>query len=128
MSKNPYLDELEELQSAHAVASNMARMLRIVHGDYKRAMTLVNAHMGIIGKRIAEIKSGTDSIVTDHAVVRYLQRYANMDIEKIKERIAELPEDEKIVIANNVITVGKDINKSKESQDDETKTRNNIFS
>lgn len=111
--ENPYLEELEELQAAWAVASSMKKMLKTVSADYAKTMTLINSHIAILGKRIAEIKNGAEVIITDHAVVRYLQRYGGMDIDLIKEKISALPDAEKIVIAGNIITVGEDVNKPK---------------
>lgn len=105
--------ELEALQTAHGVLCQHSRELKKIRTEWTQAATLVNAYMGLIGRRINQIKSGTEEIITDHAIVRYLERFTDVDVEAIRERVAELPDEEKIVVNNNIITVGANIKEKK---------------
>lgn len=106
-------DELEELQRVHCILSIKKRELSNWHKDYAKLMTVVNSLTSTIGQQINLIKSDVEEIITDHAIVRYLERYNNLDLEKVKEQVKKLPQEEKIVYNNNIITVGRNIKEAK---------------
>ena len=106
--------KLSELQQAHAVLTQTKRALKENNKRVADTMTLINAGLRIVGAEIESIKSTDEELITDHAVVRYLQRYTDVDIEKVKASIRKLPDASKVVINKNVITVGDMVNTPRE--------------
>lgn len=101
--------ELVELQAAMSRLGQWRNELMNWKSDYTRAMSVNTSLTQVIGKRINELKSGPDESITDHALMRYLERYTEVDIEEIREKIRQLPELDKVVINHNTITVGPNV-------------------
>ena len=99
--------ELSELQAAHSELGHIKKELFDWHKDYTRLMTAINACMGVLGKSINELKSSPDEIITDHTIIRYLERYTDYNLEIVKQAIRDLPTTEKRVENNNILTVHK---------------------
>ena len=52
-----------------------------------------------------ELGNEHDVIVTDHAMLRYLERYMGIDMDKIYLKILQLPKDDVTRFGNTIVTV-----------------------
>lgn len=62
-----------------------------------------------IEMEIAKLKDISDSpIITEHALLRYVERQMGIDLEKVHQEILDLPDELKIKSGNTIITVYTD--------------------
>ena len=108
--------ELQEMQRAVSRLGAWRQELIDWKREYARVMTTLNGMIGNLGKRINDIKSGTDEIITDHALIRYLERYEEYDLDSLRDKVRNLPDTKKTVINNNIITVGDNLPPVKEER------------
>lgn len=85
--------ELSELQSRYG---KFARRKNEIHASMKpltSELARVNSEIARLGVRISQLKHGKKDVphVTDHAVVRYLERNMGMDIDALRNSIMVHP-------------------------------------
>lgn len=64
-----------------------------------------NREIKEINIKMNNLRPGKEPIVTEHALLRYAERFMGVDINKIHAEIMNLPETDKIVSGNTVVTV-----------------------
>lgn len=64
-----------------------------------------NRRIKEINMKMAELHPQKGFIVTEHALLRYLERFEGIDINRIHDEIMKLPEKDKVKANNTIITV-----------------------
>lgn len=116
MSKIDKDIELDQLQAEHALLTNNLKELATYMNDIGQIQRFTKLRLKHIGSRIADLKKQNETLVTDHAVIRYLARYTDFDLDEVHKKIEELPDNEKVIEYGNVLTVGKNL--AQRSKDD----------
>lgn len=100
--------KLKDLQRKYSELQAYRESINLTKTELTTLSTIINANLKVIGKEIQRLKNEVvDMSITDHAVLRYLERYQNLNTEKIKQKILDLPLDEKVIVENKVLTVGE---------------------
>lgn len=116
-------DRLNELQSKHRQLMLERQPIQEEYKNKAKELDKVrkklyskNAEVKKIGEQIFHLKHDGDTPhVTDHAVVRYLERVEGLDIWQIRAKVAN---DKNAVREGNVIvTVNEDLGEPNEQQD-----------
>lgn len=63
-----------------------------------------------IKAQIDELSPDDSVIVTEHALLRYIERYMGIDIQKVHDDILDLPNNDLVVAGNTIVTVYPDEN------------------
>lgn len=69
-----------------------------------------NKTIKLINKKIEKLKPEDGNLVTEHALLRYIERYMNIDIEKVHADVLALSGNDKIISQGTVVTVYPDAN------------------
>ena len=69
-----------------------------------------NKTIKLINKKIEKLKPEDGFVVTEHALLCYIERYMGVDIEKVHADVLSLPGNNKIMANNTVVTVYPDQN------------------
>lgn len=64
----------------------------------------INKAMKLINTKIAKLAPADGSIVTEHALLRYLERYHGVDLQVIHAEVLALPDTDRVMAHNTVIT------------------------
>jgi uncharacterized protein YydD (DUF2326 family) len=85
--------ELNDLQTRYGMLERRKDALRKQVIPINKELTELNAEIQRLGTRISQLKHGKKQLphITDHAVVRYMQRVEGMDIDEIRSKIAGHP-------------------------------------
>ncbi len=97
--------KLEEYQKLHRLLLEEANSLR---EEYKKASNKLQRHnikIRSVGQAIYDLKhDGQTPHITDHAIVRYLERVEGQDIDDLRLKVAN--HKRAIIEGNVVVTVG----------------------
>ncbi len=94
--------ELNNLQAEYGALERRRSALRKRTEPMLAEIKNLGSQIQSVGTKISKLKHGKNQIphITDHAVVRYLQRVKGINMDDIKHEIAEHP---KAVLNENVI-------------------------
>ena len=119
--------KLKELQRKYSELQAYKEGINLTKTELTTLSTIINANLKVIGKEIQRLKNEVvDMSITDHAVLRYLERYQNLNTEKIKQKILDLPLDEKVIVENKVLTVGEILKNERQPRFKDKKVRKSI--
>ena len=86
----------------------------------RRPVEAISKKIKLIGEQIFQLKhDGPTPHVTDHAIVRYLERIEGLDLSSVKLKIAE--HKDAVREGNVIVTVNQNIEDLLEEQDGNTK-------
>lgn len=79
--------------------------------------------LGEINAKIAAIENGDHVVVSEHAILRYLERFENVDINKVSEQVQALDPTYIVKRGNTIVTIidGDPLSESQEHNHDTTK-------
>lgn len=97
--------KLEKLQDQHGILTAEKRALKIELNAIASKMSEKNKELARVGNAIYDLKhiDGLPPHITDHAIVRFLERVEGMDIWDIKARIIQ--HRNSVNIDNTIVTV-----------------------
>jgi hypothetical protein len=78
--------------------------MHIIREETKQ-LRQTNKDIKVINKKIDKLEPEDGFLVTEHALLRYLERYAGVDLEKIHAEIIALPDHDRIMASNTIVTV-----------------------
>ncbi len=82
-------EKLEKMQKLHRELSMARKPLEAEFKKAKHRLQRANKKLKECGQAIYDLKhDGVTPVVTDHAIVRYLQRVKGYDIEELKVEVA----------------------------------------
>lgn len=119
--------KLKELQRKYSELQAYKESINLTKTELTTLSTIINGNLKVIGKEIQRLKNEVvDMSITDHAVLRYLERYQNLNTEKIKQKILDLPADEKVIVENKVLTVGEILKNERQPRFKNKKVRKSL--
>lgn len=100
--------KLEELQEQHRELSMKKKRLKKKLSQVTNSISQVNKELNQLGGQILDLKNldGDTPHITDHAVVRYLERVKGVNIWEIKAEIVQ--HKDAIKVENTIVTVNGD--------------------
>lgn len=100
--------KLNALQEEHRVLSAEKRSLKKRATKLTNEIAEINTKLGRLGAQILDMKNedGDTPHITDHAVVRYMERVKKIDIWKIKSEI--IAHRNAVRVENTIVTVAPD--------------------
>lgn len=100
--------KLNALQEQHGALTRMKNKIKREISDSQREITEINKGLKILGGQIFDLKNidGETPHITDHAVVRYLERVEGRDIWDLKAKI--YLHKNAVRIDNTIVTVNTD--------------------
>lgn len=102
-------ERLEALQKEHSKLSSRKKALKSQMGNITEEISKINKELNRLGGQIFDIKNedGETPHITDHAVVRYLERVKGVDIWALKAEI--VAHSDAVRINNVIVTVNEDL-------------------
>ena len=100
--------KLKSLEVTEGKIKNRIKMLEAQRDEVQHELSVAIGQMDkvVVEKRyIDQLKS---PIVTEHALLRYVERFWGVDLDKAHEEILLLPESEKVKAKNTIVTVFPD--------------------
>lgn len=92
-------EEIKKLQSMRDGYQAELEILKTKEQGIKQEIISKKSSINTINQRIANLsKNNEEIIVSEHAILRYIERVVGIDVDKIVEQI--LPEETKIYIEN----------------------------
>lgn len=97
--------KLEELQEIHSQLVDKKKHLKKTLSTLTNEMAILNREIKRVGSQIFDLKNVNEGTphITDHAVVRYLERVKGVDIWELKSEIAD--HKESVRVKNTIVTV-----------------------
>lgn len=84
------------------------RTLKSFKEDVEREMDECNANLTKLAIEKRHLDMVKSPIVTEHALLRYVERFMGIDLVKVHEEILLLPDTEKVMAKKTVVTVFPD--------------------
>lgn len=97
------------LVTKNKLENRKAETLSVIN-EAKKEIRQYNKTIKLINKKIEKLKPEDGFVVTEHALLRYIERYMGVDIEKVHADVLSLPGNNKIMANNTVVTVYPDQN------------------
>lgn len=97
--------KLNKLQEQHSELTRLKNAKKREMGNVIKEITEINKELKRLGGQIFDLKNldGDTPHITDHAVVRYLERVKGMNIWDIKTEIAQ--HRDSVRVENTIVTV-----------------------
>ena len=97
--------KLNELQEKHSELARLKNAKKREMGKVIKEITDINKELKRLGGQIFDLKNldGDTPHITDHAVVRYLERVKGMNIWDIKAEIVQ--HEDAVRVDNTIVTV-----------------------
>lgn len=101
--------KLQELQSQHGALTGRKKVLKGQISKAQAEIAIINKETNRLGQQIFDLKNEDVETphITDHAVVRYLERVKGVDIWKVKADI--VAHRDAVRIENTIVTVNEDL-------------------
>lgn len=98
-------EKLNALQERHGELTREKQREKAKMGDSMKKITEINKELKVLGGQIFDLKNidGDTPHITDHAIVRYLERVEGRDIWDLKAKIIE--HKDAVRIDNTIVTV-----------------------
>lgn len=107
LERSRKLKSLHVTQSKlHVFISSCMKTIRTTNHDMQEA----KSQLDDINAQIVELSADSAPIVTEHALLRYVERHMGINLEKAHEEILKLPESEVVRAGNTIITCFTDPN------------------
>lgn len=106
------IEKSRKLKSLHVTKNKLdtarqqkAKQIREIEGDIHG----IDTQIVLVEKELEELNADTSSpIVTEHAYLRYIERFMGVDLNKIHEEILALPEKDTVRHGRTIVTVFTD--------------------
>ena len=89
MSNRKEQEELKYLESKKVLLEAQLENLRDRKGQVGKEISLVSSKLNSVNQRIQALKGRSDLIVSEHAMLRYLERVEQLDVAILNRIIAE---------------------------------------
>lgn len=99
---------LKSIEVTEGKIETRIRTLKSFKEDIEKELGECYANQTKLSKEKRHIDMVKSPIVTEHALLRYVERYMGVDLTKVHEEILLLPESEKVMAKKTVITVFPD--------------------
>lgn len=97
--------KLSEAEQVKRMEKNRKKETLNVISEATKEVRAINKDIKMVNKKLAALQPEQGELVTEHAILRYLERYMGLDLEKIHADILALPSADKTMANNTVITV-----------------------
>jgi len=105
MGKNLQGQELKQLQSYKQKLELELQGLKLEQSEFSKKINILKEKIDESNHRIEVLKRNTkELIVSEHAILRYLERIYHLDMEKIKQEIVPKDIDNVLHLGNATIT------------------------
>ncbi|MFA9468690.1 MULTISPECIES: hypothetical protein [unclassified Streptococcus] len=128
MSRLRQREELKQLESLHARLVGKISGLEVQQNETKKELSTLKQELNSVNQKIRALKHQSELIMSEHAILRYVERVLKIDLDSLVTSIVEDSDllrqietlgngtypmkngDYKVVVKNNVIitVVGKD--------------------
>ncbi|MFA9414671.1 hypothetical protein ACERC8_08770 [Streptococcus sp. E29BA] len=128
MSRLRQREELKQLESLHARLVGKISGLEVQQNETKKELSTLKQELNSVNQKISALKHQSELIMSEHAILRYVERVLKIDLDSLVTSIVEDSDlllqietlgngtypmkngDYKVVVKNNVIitVVGKD--------------------
>lgn len=107
MSNRKEQEELKYLESKKVLLEAQLENLRDRKGQVGKEISLVSSKLNSVNQRIQALKGRNDLIVSEHAMLRYLERVEQLDVAILNRIIAEDEELQSVVktLGNGIFPV-----------------------
>lgn len=107
MSNRKEQEELKYLESKKVLLEAQLENLRDRKGQVGKEISLVSSKLNSVNQRIQALKGRSDLIVSEHAMLRYLERVEQLDVAILNRIIAEDEELQSVVktLGNGIFPV-----------------------
>ncbi|WP_170243969.1 hypothetical protein [Streptococcus suis] len=107
MSNRKEQEELKYLESNKVLLEAQLENLRDRKGQVGKEISLVSSKLNSVNQRIQALKGRSDLIVSEHAMLRYLERVEQLDVAILNRIIAEDEELQSVVktLGNGIFPV-----------------------
>ena len=107
MSNRKEQEELKYLESKKVLLEAQLENLRDRKGQVGKEISLVSSKLNSVNRRIQALKGRSDLIVSEHAMLRYLERVEQLDVAILNRIIAEDEELQSVVktLGNGIFPV-----------------------
>lgn len=107
MSNRKEQEELKYLESKKVQLEAQLENLRDRKGQVGKEISLVSSKLNSVNQRIQALKGRSDLIVSEHAMLRYLERVEQLDVAILNRIIAEDEELQSVVktLGNGIFPV-----------------------
>lgn len=107
MSNRKEQEELKYLESKKVLLEAQLENLRDCKGQVGKEISLVSSKLNSVNQRIQALKGRSDLIVSEHAMLRYLERVEQLDVAILNRIIAEDEELQSVVktLGNGIFPV-----------------------
>jgi len=97
--------KLNKLQEKHSALTRVKIKAKRGMADKMKEITKINKELKMLGCQIFDLRNidGDTPHITDHAIVRYLERVEGRDIWELKAKIVEYKDS--VRIENTIVTV-----------------------
>lgn len=100
-------EKLKQLNSLKRKCEAEVNVLKIDSDNIKNEIKQKKKYLAEINKQIKEINSKSDLIISEHAIIRYLERALNIDINKLEsELIPDKVKKQITILGNGTYPIG----------------------
>lgn len=100
-------EKLKQLNSLKRKCEAEVNVLKIDSDNIKNEIKQKKKYLAEINKQIKEINSKSDLIISEHAIIRYLERVLNIDINKLEsELIPDKVKKQIAILGNGTYPIG----------------------
>lgn len=102
------LDRSRRLKSLLVTKSKLIGRQYELDSILEETLKEINANkinLNMVEKQITDLTPEKGTTITEHALLRYCERYRGIDLEEVHKEIMDLPQEDKIMASNTIITV-----------------------
>lgn len=100
-------EKLKQLNSLKRKCEAEVNVLKIDSDNIKNEIKQKEKYLAGINKQIKEINSKSDLIISEHAIIRYLERVLDIDINKLEsELIPDKVRKQIAILGNGTYSIG----------------------
>lgn len=112
-------EKLNKLQEKHSELTRLKQKSKRTMNKAMAEIKEINKELKVLGSKIFDLKNidGETPHITDHAIVRYLERVEGRDIWELKSRIIE--HKNAVRIENTIVTINGEDEETNEGESNE---------
>lgn len=80
-------------------------MLQSLIKEAEKELFATNVQLTQVENKLKELEPDEGLSITEHALLRYVERYMGVDLQQVYDNIVSLPEEDKTMMSNTIVTV-----------------------
>lgn len=100
--------KLKSLNTTRSKLLSQAKKCRIQIKQAENDLLDIKKRIGEIDVELDSIERDNPTVVSEHALLRYMERYKNINLDDIANEVANLPEEKLVRKGNSIVTILED--------------------